>query len=140
MSGHLSVRDRVGRLLQLQDLEVHTLTLIREDEVGIKRALWPPRLFSVALSWHGVSVKAGSNRNVGNSGTAGSALDGDVRSLGFNPGGRDHDAGNFNEFRHLVTFQVSHAGPGFIAAESHVDILQVGLFVSRTCYLNRKMN
>ena len=40
VSRHLPVRHRVWGLLQLQDLEVHTLALIWHYEVGVQRALW----------------------------------------------------------------------------------------------------
>lgn len=37
----------VWRLLQLQDLEVHTLALIWHDEIGVQWAPWAASLFSV---------------------------------------------------------------------------------------------
>lgn len=52
---HLPVRHSVRGLLQLQDLEVHTLALIWHDEIGVQRALWVAGLFSV---WRDQSGKA----------------------------------------------------------------------------------
>ena len=44
LPGHLTMRDCIRQLLQFQSLEVHTLALVRHDEVWIQWALWAPSL------------------------------------------------------------------------------------------------
>merc|ERR1719419_992861 len=68
--GHLAVGNGVGRFLQLQNLEVVALDLVRHDEVGVQGALSLAGLLGRAgggaFAGKGVTLETGRDPDVGN--------------------------------------------------------------------------
>lgn len=140
MSRHLSVGHGVRRLLELQDLEVHALALVRQNEERVQGALGPAGLLGVALPWHGVPIEAGLDCQVGYGGAAGPALDGDARRLGLDAAGRHHDAGDLHQAGDLVTLEVADVGAGLVAPQGHVNVFQQVVFATGPGHLYKKVD
>jgi len=104
VSGHFSVWDTFRALLKLQILEVHTLAVIREDVVGVKRACWSSCLFNITLPGQLITLQTRLQRDVRDGGTTRPALDGYAGSLSFDAGCRDYNSGDFYKFGDLLTF------------------------------------
>ena len=76
MSGHLAVGHRVWGLLELENLEVVALDLVRHDEVGVEGALSLSSLLAavVAFPRKTVAFETRSDGNVGDHHTTGPTL------------------------------------------------------------------
>lgn len=66
MTGHFTHRNRVGRFLELKNLVVNTLALVRDDKIGVN---WTGNGRTTSLrrrtfSWEHVALKTGLHANV----------------------------------------------------------------------------
>ena len=138
MPRHLAVGHRVRGFLQLEDLEVDTLALVRQDKEWVERAVGPARLLRVALPWQGVALEAGLNAEVGNGCSAGPALNRDVGSLGLDARGGHHNARDLHHLGDVAAHQRADGDADLVAAEGHVNVLQIVFLVTRAGNLGQK--
>ena len=76
---HLSVGHRLGRLLQLEVLEVNTLAIVGENVVGVQGTGRSSSLLNVALPGQLIPLQPSLDGDFGDGGPAGATLDGDAR-------------------------------------------------------------
>ena len=140
MSRHLSVGYRVRSLLEFQNLEIHALAFIRQDEERIQGTFRPTSLIGVTFTRHWVTVEPGFDRQVGDSSATRATLYGNISRLGLDSWGGDNDSRDFDEFGHLVALETTDGGSGFVAAQGYMDILEFVFRITGSGHLNRETN
>ena len=117
------MRNGVGRLLELQDLEVDALALVGEDEEGVEGTVGAPSLLRVALPGEGVALEARFDAKVWDGGAAGPALDRDAGGLGLDAGGGHNNAGDLDHLGDVAAHEGADGDTDLVAAQGHVDVL-----------------
>ena len=139
MPWHFTMWDRVRSLLELQDLEVHTLTLVRQYEVGIQGTTGPTSLLRVALPWELIPFQTRLDVQVRDSSATRSALNRDAGRLGLDTGGSHYYTRNFNQAGHLIALKITDVGASLVTSQSDMDILDLIALAPWTRYLGTNL-